>query len=886
MEKLLRLVGFCGMTLLLALACGMDGSPLWMQQPDPAQAPAPNWTQPTPDELREAAEADRKEARAPHKDEIAFSFTLATSARATSAAVYDAQSKLVRTLWSVRPYPAGSHHAIWDGRDDYGNPAPAGSYTIKVLAGNVHYDWEGEIGVTEDSLAGPHNWDATASFPNSLTFLDGKAYVAGGYNEGKIEAFVFDEKTPFTVAPLNMALFTGGQFEDAATDGQRIYFASTHYCCNGSNAVVAFAPDGTPWSFPQGQVIPQMDHYGAYFANPRMNPRPVLRDLRGVDISSYKDAMITGLAVQRNGNLLASAHGARGGASPVASLDTILLWDKVSGAPLGKITGITSPQKMVFDRNGDLWVIEGGPTVEWYWDRGAKLVRIHGAGSQNTVTEPFQGLANPVDVAMNPVNGHIFVADGGSSQQVKEFDPATGRLLSTLGTPGGYGQGARCDANITPTKFWLDFNGRSTGLTHPWIAIDEGGDLWAGDFTANRMLRFHQGNLATEIEMGRWNYLVSVPSNDPTRVFSGWSGMIEYKVDYGLPLGTTDSLDPRAPHSWKAVRNWLPCFLEAEAGQQSSTVARLLNVEKFKNGQTIGIVNYHGGPFGLKNALVNLPESGKITFVNNRITTYRNVGFDPQGNFYHLQRTGPAGNETYTIQRFAVTGFDAQGFPEWDNGTSIASVTPDLARGNPYPDCWADGCTFMPSDGGIIPIYAGLGFNKTVAYGDPAFHLGGLPVHGAALEWQTMPEKPILYPDGRGTYSALRNRNEGNEARAIHHDIFASANGNWQEFSCQFFHYRDDGLLVGQFGWRGQPVYRGMSWGRPDPWNGQALAPGFCGNPIAFKIVDVGKDYYIYVPDEGYRAGLQRWRISNLESIYELTGQAALGATVQLAVKH
>ncbi len=65
------------------------------------------------------------------------------TARATSAGVYDAQGTLVRTLWSARPYAAGIHHAIWDGKDDYGNAAPAGNYTVKLLAGNVHYDWDG-----------------------------------------------------------------------------------------------------------------------------------------------------------------------------------------------------------------------------------------------------------------------------------------------------------------------------------------------------------------------------------------------------------------------------------------------------------------------------------------------------------------------------------------------------------------------------------------------------------------------------------------------------------------------------------------------------------------------------------------------------------------------
>lgn len=876
------------MLALFVLACGLVGSSVGCQQPTPSLAvPVPNWNEPTPEAQREAAEADARKPRPPGPQEIAFSFNLPESARGTSAGVYDARGKLFRTLWSARPYGAGIHNELWDGKDDYGNAAQAGSYTIKVLYGNVHYDWDGVIGVTEDSVAGPHNWDATAAFPSSLAFIKDNAYVAGGYNEARIEAYVFDEKRPYTVAPLNMALFSGGQFEYAASDGQRVYFAALHYCCGASNAVVSFSPDGQPWDFSQGTLIPSIGHLPGYFVNTQMRPFLALRNVRGVDVGPFQTTTISGLAVQRGGNLLATAHGARGGGRMTASLDSIYLWDKNTGARLGTIQGIASPQKMAFDLNGDLWVIEGGPVVDWHWDRGARLARIRGVGGKNEISEPIQGLGNPVDVAVNPVNGHLFVADGGTSQQVKEFDPQNGKLLATVGKAGGYGQGSACNATITPTTFWLDFNWRSTGVTQPWIAVDESGDLWVGDFTASRMLQFHQGKYVRQIEMGRYASLVSVPRNSPTRVFGGWHGMLEYAVDYNLPLqpgvqagpgGTWESLRS----GWKAVRNWYPCFQQAEAGQQDGRSAQLLGAETLANGQTIGMVTYHGGPFGLKNALVSLPESGRIGFVNNRITTARTVWLDPAGSFYRPVRSGTAAAPEFTIKRFAITGFDAQGFPQWDDGTALASLTPNLAGGNPMPGCWYDGCDFMPSAGGVIPVYDATGSNKNVTPGTLAFHLGGLPVNGTALAWQTLPEKPIVYPDGRGSYATKSASNFGNGAHTIGHDIFAGINGNWQQFACQYFHYRDDGLLVGQFGWRSSDMYPSVSRGHPDPMQGQPLAPGFCGNPVMFKVVAVGSDYYIYNADEGYRAGIHRWHVSNLKSIHELAGEAPLGGTVRL----
>ncbi len=844
------------------------------------QAPAPNWTQPTDEEWRESAEADRKGRRAPGPNEVAFSFTLAEEARDTSAGVYDAQKKLVRTLWSARPYRAGTHYAVWDGKDDTGNPAPPGTYTIKLLHANVHYDWQGVIGVTEDSLAGPDNWDSTASFPNSIAFLHGKAYVAAGYNEGRFEANVFDEKTPFTISPLNMALSTGGEFEDATTDGQRVYFVTLHYLGNGSNAVVAFLPDGQPYSFPQGTEIPQIDHLGAYFVNLQTHPKTWLPGVRGVDVAPFLDTVITGLAVQRRGNLLASAHGGRGGRTSRASLDSIFLWDKKSGAALGKISGIPNPQRMAFDQNGDLWVIEGGPITELYWDSGARLVRIHDPGGKNEVSEPVSGLENPVDVAVDPINGHLFVADGGASQQVKEFDPRTGRLLSALGTPGGYGQGASCDPTVRPTTFWLDLNFRATGSTLGWIAVDEGGDLWVGDFTSERILRFHHGQLVARIEESRWNFHVSVPRSDPTRLFGGWNGMWEYKVDYSVPLEPSDPLDPKAKHSWRMIRNWYPCFLQAEAGQQDGKAAELAVADEFPNGQMYGLVNYHGGPFVIDNALVSLPENRHLKVVNNRIQTSRFEGIGDNGDFYRVTRSG-RGTVQFTIDRFSLTGFDAQGLPLWDNGTPIAMMTADMAKGSPYPAC--SFCDLAPSEGGIIPVYSGQGVHPDVASGALAFHLGGLPVNGTALQWQAMPEKPIRFPDGHGTYPGIPSRfPHGNIAFAVHHDIFAGVNGVWLDFSCQFYHYRDDGLMVGQFGWRRFDDHNHASPGLPDPRAGKTLAPGYCSNDQTFKFVQIGKDYYMYVPDEGYRAGIHRWRIWNLDSIREMSAEAEIGATVEL----
>lgn len=871
--------------VLLAVACMINGTPAGCQK-SLMTIPTPNWNDPPADAAKEAAAADARPLQTPTAQQISFTFTLAEPSRSTSAAVYDAERRLVRTLWSARPYAAGKHHDLWDGNDDYGKPVPAGRYTVKVLAGNVHYDWDGEIGVTEGSVTGPNNWDGSGSFPSSFAFLNGKAYVAGGYNEARLEAFVFDEKNPYTVAPLNLALQSGGQFEFASTDGVRIYFASLMAFRDTDDAVVAFTPDGQPYSFPQGTVMRPPLTRPAYFSNVQMRPPLKLPGVRGIDVASNLKATITGLAVERSGSLLATAHGARGANYPSRDPDNISLWDKNTGTSVGTIHGVQNPHKMVFDLDGNLWAIEGGPVAGWFWDSGAKLAKVSDVGGGNVVTEPIAGLENPVDVAINPVNGHLFVADGGVSQQVKEFDPKTGQQLSAVGTPGGFGQGDACNANLTPTSFWLDLNMKATGVSRPWIAVDDGGNLWVGDFASNRILEFNQGKYLRQIEMGRWQYEVAVPDSDPSRVFGGINGMLEYQVDYSKPLLPGDPTATGGNGAWRAVRNWFPCFLQAERGQQDGKEAILPTVQTLANGITYGMIAYHGGPFTGKTALVELPVSGKIKVVNNRLLPYRELESD--GSYYTAPRSGTFDAPIYTVKHFAITGYDAQGFPNWDQGTQVATLTADLSKGTPQPACYGDGCDMAPTTGGIIPLYIGHFPKPSATTFDqalPAFHLGGLPVSGSALQWQAMPEKPLLYPDGRGAYSSLiQQSNTANGVHALHHDIFAGYNGNWQSFSCQFFHYRDDGLFVGQFGWRGSAAYPfiGTGGGYPDPRLGQPLAPGYCGNNIMFKVVQVGKDYYLYTADEGYRAGLHRWHIWNLESIKEYMATAALGETIDL----
>ena len=269
--------------------------------------------------------------------------------------------------------------------------------------------------------------------------------------------------------------------------------------------------------------------------------------------------------------------------------------------------------------------------------------------------------------------------------------------------------------------------------------------------------------------------------------------------------------------------------------------------------------------------------------------------------------------------------------------------------GNPAirGDIW--GLDFTPTANGVIPIWSGTGWDGTVASTcqptditcspttlpvscpngpdtctqttSPTYHLGGVIAAGKTLngvqqtgtsiQWHTQLETDIEYPtltpdasetcngvqitssispcqnvNNLGLYSTWGLYNKGFAAHDIDTYIFTGVNGNWSQFSCQLYQYTEDGMLIGQFGWRGTGHFPvdGILSGAPTSMKGEATAPGLCGNPQDFKLVKQYNpnatpaqwEYYLYVTDENYRKGIQRWHIWNTASINCLSNGTAV----------
>jgi hypothetical protein len=463
-------------------------------------------------------------------------------AATTSAGIFDAEGRLVRTLWSGEPRERGAVALDWDGRNDDGAVVdPAHRYTARLLAHHVRYVWEGVIGNTSRDRDGAHVH--RAFLPISAMAFDaaGDGFYAVGYNEGQPAMHRFRTSDPQRQDALGHDDYRR-VFRHVATDGALVYFANEGLAAprgsplrDAETFVLAFeVSDGREHVFPAGR--PAGTHLGTLWQS------ALDYDQDEAEFSGRFRAAPTGLAVQRRGDGLFVAHG---------GLDEIRVVDKRTGALLGRIPA-RDPGDMDTGPDGSLWVLCGA---------GAKAAVVHyrSSGSRwERAGELSEGLIDPVALAVSPVDGSIVVVDAGS-EQLKAFDSA-GRQLWVLGRAGGYRDGV---PEVTADRFWF-----SAGPTY--VAFEPDGSFWFGDAGNVRNLHYSSARRRLgEIMYLPHSYVVAVDTNRPTRVFRHF---LEFEVDYAHPLS----------ESWRLVRNWAAGLDHRYAGEYEG----LQSVYTLKNGRT------------------------------------------------------------------------------------------------------------------------------------------------------------------------------------------------------------------------------------------------------------------------------------------------------------
>ena len=289
----------------------------------------------------------------------------------TSAGIFDANGRIVRTLWALETFNAGNLNCTWDARDDLGTPVPPGNYTWKVLRNASQYNNIGVIGNTGlppitsghvpslieglavDSQGNPysvHDWDEPHFDVIRWSPVDGKSVMNSGHPIGEAllkgiavepdgsfayvtgygDSLTDRTKSKFSIWRINLA--------PQLSEGQRV----VNFTQQGRSIKVY---DGSAGGYPSaGYPTPE---YPA-------NATEADKDVMGVPLIS--------IAVQGTTLYVTDAIGGR-----------ILKYDKVSGNYQSTIGGVPIACGLAIDSNGNVWVGHEHTKVSVYSPAGVRL---------------------------------------------------------------------------------------------------------------------------------------------------------------------------------------------------------------------------------------------------------------------------------------------------------------------------------------------------------------------------------------------------------------------------------------------------------------------------------------------------------------------------------
>ncbi len=772
-----------------------------------------------------------------------FTFNLPASAT-TSAGVYDSNGVLLRTLWRAEPFAAGAHVGTWDNKDDLGAVVADGSYTVKLIRHNVSYTWEGTIGNSSSSFTGPTVWKSsvTAKGIQDMATDGTNLFAVKGHDEGKVPMFRATVADPLAVAE-NMLFGANSKgshwmgFRHVATDGTRVYISSslTGYDKSHTAFVVALnANDSSRAAFTEhGQVVDlcvlngevgQPTRPSAYYYQSAIDVTSNGRDSRVWDSAS-------GLAVQKTGSVLAVAHD---------TLNQIKLYHKTTGKPLGSIPA-TNVQQIAFAPNGDLWGIHSNGSVS----------RWTGVGSTNQLVLTLSGLSDPVAVAVHPNNNDlVYVADGGTSQQIKAFNHA-GKLQWTFGANGGYGKNANITKPTSADTARFDFAFGS------FITPYADGSLWVRDSGNYRNLHINpQPGAATPyIHQLMWMspYKIACDPNDPKRLFSNW---LEFEIDYTKPLLPGDPDSAEGNGGWRLVRNWERALLPGM--QLSATASGFRSVVKLTNGRTYALAGQSSAPQLL---VVELMDDASLRSTG--VTLPHSVRLYANGDL----RYSTLANDIETIYKRSFASFDDNGNPSWDAPTVMASH-PGNPTTEPNGSASYCGIWFPMTSTGVIAVFDGVGGLVADFPDSPKFRLGGVQNGATSWLWKASPGViRDVPPDKKGSFPHVASASQvtGISVWAFGRNILYGYNGNGNGGDNQHKHFWDNGLFVGQFG----------ITNRENP-NDTSIA-SHAHNILTVAQVTVDGVPYYYTSDEGSHAAVHRWRIDGINTIVDMSVPVRVG---------
>lgn len=758
---------------------------------------------------------------------VSFSFDLLQE-RITSAAVYGVDGSLLRTLWRGERLQAGRHSRRWDQRLDDGSVAPGGPFTVRLIHHNVRYQWDGVVGNTSAFTGSmPHR-----SFlpPQSLAADGLQLHLGMGYNEAQTAVqglLVTDPQRPASKVK-HTDPFIG--FGLVASDGTRLFAANTGGL-DKSGFIVAFSTaDGTQTAFDEGLPL-CLNRMAAGNCFHHQSYRSVIAH------RPAGEALATGLAVQRNGRLLAVAYGPE---------NRVRVFDKHSGRLLSEWSlplSAHSSNHLALTGSGDLWVVSS-----------SAVLRYTAIDSTPRLLATLQGFSKPLAVAADPADdAAVWVADGGSSQQLHHIG-RSGVADAVIGQRGGLAQ----QATLAPDRLCFKVDAERE---HTALVVDSAGHVWVVDTCNNRLLRFTAaGASSAHVAWLPASYISAVDSQRPQRVFANF---LEFEVDYSRALG--------AAGAWRLLRNWLPSLPAALRDGESTNrgFGGFRVVTTLANGRTDAQLLVAG-----QGVIVELTAAGlthEVMRLPAPAATQSPVVLQANGDLHH----GADEGARQVVYRRRLEGFDSSGAPRW---AAQAAVLASVALQSPAP--YHRMGTFAGASGPRWPVNdAGqlIWFNPAVDNSE-GLHLGAVAQGGTQWSWQASPSGAL---DGRGSFQT-RSADAtihygGNVVMVLGRSVLYGYHGEFYSDlvtgrvgqANQFMHFLDNGLFVGQLG---VPSTRGID--TPEP--------GKSGNAFSPSLVRVAGRTYLYHNDESTWGGVHRWELQGLDDIVEISAAASTGDSVSL----
>jgi len=417
--------------------------------------------------------------------------------------VYNAQGQVVRELLHAAERSAGPHDETWDGIDEAGQRAPAGNYSWKLLqTQGLTAEYLMTLGLSVDYF---DLWPGNHVGVTGLAVDETGVYFGSGCSEarGFVMKMTADGERLWSV---NRNWFEAWQGPHSiAVDNNRAFLMQENY-----DIACVSADKGEP-----GPI------WNLVYDKSKPKDRPAsTRDDGGWDKMKLGQAGET-----------AAVDLAAGAGKLVMSYENFgcIRWLNEANGAVVKEVKVNAPLGVAIDNDGRALVISDG-----------QVLGFRDSDEFGSTVIAADQLTSPWRLSVNRKTGDIWVAERGTSQQVKRFS-ADGKLLQTYGAPGG-----------RPAQGLYD--GQAGFRKINAIAAAPDGSFWITEaFAAPRRLAHFgaDGKLIREW-YGPQMYAnrASTDPEDPSIVWmdSMWGELIEAKVDYAAktwkPLATYTYMNP------------------------------------------------------------------------------------------------------------------------------------------------------------------------------------------------------------------------------------------------------------------------------------------------------------------------------------------------------